>query len=110
MHGIIQCYVRNDMLELTVPYEFYGQPRAYEPDFVVRMADGSHVLLEVKGAEPAEVSAKHQAAQRWVTAVNRWGRLGSWRFLACHDPQRLLAEITRIKPPSPSPSSAVHAA
>ena len=26
--------------ELNIPYEFYGQPRTYEPDFVVRMADG----------------------------------------------------------------------
>jgi len=34
------AYLR-DRLELSVPYEFYGQPRAYEPDFVVRMADGT---------------------------------------------------------------------
>lgn len=91
--GLVQCYVRNDRLELTVPYEWYGQPRAYEPDFVVRMADGMQLLLEVKGAEPAEVAIKHEAAQRWVTAVNRWGRLGRWRFLVCHEPQRLLASL-----------------
>ena len=76
--GLIACYVRNDRLELTVPYEFYEQARAYEPDFVVRLADGCHLLLEVKGAQPAEVAAKHQAAQRWVGAVNRWGQLGVW--------------------------------
>ena len=91
--GVIQCYVRNDRLELTVPYEFFGQPHAYEPDFVVRMADGSHLLLEIKGAAPAEVSAKHQAAQRWVTAVNRWGRLGRWDFMVCHNPQELAGQI-----------------
>ncbi len=92
-HGIVKCYVRNDRLELTVPYEFYGQPRAYEPDFVVRLTDGTHLLVEVKGAEPAEVPAKHEAATRWVRAVNRWGELGRWGFLACHDPQRLLAAL-----------------
>jgi type III restriction enzyme len=91
--GLVQCYVRNDRLELTVPYEFYGQQRVYEPDFVVRLADGSHVMLEVKGPEPAQVSAKHEAAQRWVTAVNRWGQLGRWTFLPCHEPQRLLDAI-----------------
>jgi type III restriction enzyme len=91
--GLVQCYVRNDRLELTVPYEFYGQHRVYEPDFVVRLADGSHVMLEVKGPEPAQVSAKHEAAQRWVTAVNRWGQLGRWTFLPCHEPQRLLDAI-----------------
>lgn len=94
--GVIQCYVRNDRLELSVPYEFYDQPRAYEPDFVVRMADGSHLLLEVKGAVPAEVSAKHEAAQRWVAAVNRWRQLGRWSFLACHDPQKLLFSLSAL--------------
>lgn len=96
LQGHVQCYVRNDRLELTVPYEFFRQPRAYEPDFVVRLADGSHLLLEIKGAEPAEVAAKHQAAQRWVTAVNRWGRLGVWRFLACHDPQTLCKTLSNL--------------
>ena len=91
--GLIQCYVRNDRLELAVPYEFYGQARAYEPDFVVRMADGTHLLVEVKGAQPAEVAAKHQAAQRWVKAVNRWGQLGHWQFMACNDPQGLLTQL-----------------
>jgi len=90
--GLIQCYVRNDRLELTVPYEFYGQARAYEPDFVVRLSNGLHLLLEVKGAQPAEVAAKHQAAQRWVGAVNRWGQLGVWGFMVCHDPQELLVQ------------------
>jgi type III restriction enzyme len=91
--GLIQCYVRNDRLELTVPYEFYGQARAYEPDFVVRLHTGQHLLLEVKGAQPAEVAAKHQAAQRWVGAVNRWGQLGQWGFMVCRDPQELLAQL-----------------
>lgn len=91
--SLIQCYVRNDRLELTVPYEFYGQARVYEPDFVVRLASGVHLLLEIKGAQPAEVAAKHQAAQRWVSAVNRWGQLGVWGFMVCHDPQALLEQL-----------------
>ena len=98
VQGLIHCYVRNDRLELTVPYEFFGQARAYEPDFVVRMADGTHLLLEIKGAQPAEVAAKHQAAQRWVSAVNRWGQLGQWQFMACHDPQALLAQLVTQAP------------
>jgi type III restriction enzyme len=95
--GLVQCYVRNDRLELTIPYEFYGQPRTYEPDFVVRMADGSHLLLEIKGPVPAEVAAKHEAAARWVAAVNRWGQLGRWRFVPCHDPQRLMEHLREMR-------------
>ncbi len=87
--GLVICYARNDHLELNVPYDFYGQPRAYEPDFVVRLRYGLQLLLEVKGQPMPETEAKHQAAKRWVSAVNHWGRLGRWCFAVCWDPQRL---------------------
>ena len=85
----VECYVRNDHLEFTIPYEIYGESRAYEPDFIIRLTNGVHVLLEVKGQSHEETAAKHQAAKRWVTAVNQWGRLGEWDFLVCWDPQQL---------------------
>jgi type III restriction enzyme len=94
LEGAVVCYARNDHLELNIPYEFYGPPRVYEPDFMVRMRNGLQVLVEIKGATPAETEAKHQAARRWVSAVNHWGRLGRWQFEACHDPQQL-AEALR---------------
>ena len=94
--GLVICYVRNDRLELNVPYEFHGQARAYEPDFVVRLQDGSHLLLEIKGAQQAETPAKHEAARRWVQAVNRWGKLGRWDFLACYEPQQLLQMLKAL--------------
>ena len=31
--------------------------------------------------------AEHQAAQRWIKAVNNWGQLGQWDFHVCKDPQ-----------------------
>lgn len=34
-----------------------------------------------------ETVAKHEAAKRWVRAVNHWGQLGRWHFEACWDPQ-----------------------
>ena len=45
---------------------------------------------------PAEVAAKHEAAARWVAAVNRWGQLGRWAFLPCYDPQRLLEQLQAL--------------
>ncbi len=87
--GALVCYARNDHLELNVPYEFYGQPRVYEPDFIVRLANGLQVVLEVKGQAMVETEAKHQAARRWVSAVNHWGQLGRWHFEVCWEPQKL---------------------
>ena len=51
--GVVECYARNYRLEFTIPYELYGEPRAYEPDFIVRLRTGVHVVLEIKGAPDA---------------------------------------------------------
>ncbi|MGH6864694.1 MAG: DEAD/DEAH box helicase [Methyloceanibacter sp.] len=87
--GVVLCYARNDHLELNIPYEFYGQSHAYEPDFLVRLANGQTLVVEIKGQAHGDTDAKHQGARRWVTAVNHWGRLGQWDFLVCREPQDL---------------------
>lgn len=43
----------------------------------------------MKGAEFDMDHAKYQAARRWVSAVNNWGRLGKWDFMVCKDPLAL---------------------
>ena len=85
----VVCYVRNDHLGLAIPYEYDGASRLYEPDFIVKLTNGIHLVLEIKGFEPDQVSAKHVAAERWVSAVNNWGKLKKWDFHVCRDPQRL---------------------
>lgn len=85
----VLCYARNDHMEFNIPYELYGYPQVYEPDFLVRLKNSVTVILEIKGKPHEDTVAKHQAARRWVAAVNRWGRLGEWDFLVCWDPQRL---------------------
>ena len=93
---IVAFYARNDHLELSIPYEYLGAAHSYFPDFVVRLTGGLTLLLEIKGEERERDRAKHQAAQRWVRAVNHWGQLGQWAFHACRDPQRLSDEIRNL--------------
>ena len=90
------CYVRNDRPFLLMPYEYEGVARQYEPDYIVRLINGKTLILEMKGEEDDQDKQKHQAAQRWITAVNNWGRLGTWEFVVCHDPPllpKMLADI-----------------
>jgi len=89
-------YARNDRLEFNIPYELYGNPQVYEPDFLVRLPSAVTVVLEIKGQSHEETDAKHQAARRWVSAVNHWGRLGEWEFLVCREPQRLTEQFSRL--------------
>ena len=91
--GQVRSYARNDHLGLTIPYEYEGQDHAYEPDFLVRLGNGTTVVLEIKGYEDDQTRAKHDAAKRWVTAVNNWKRMGKWAFHVCRDPQVLGGEL-----------------
>jgi len=68
----------------------------YEPDFIVRLRNSVNVVLEIKGKQHEDTDAKHQAAKRWVSAVNHWGRLGEWEFLVCREPQRLGESFTKL--------------
>jgi type III restriction enzyme len=94
--GIVYCYARNDRLEFNIPYELYGDPHVYEPDFIVRLRSSLNVILETKGRAHEDTDAKHQAAQRWVAAVNHWGRLGKWAFLPCWNPQELHTKLAEL--------------
>ena len=94
--GVVYCYARNDRLEFNIPYELYGNPHVYEPDFIVRLRNSVSVVLEIKGKQHEDTDAKHQAAKRWVSAVNHWGRLGEWDFMVCREPQRLAEGFAEI--------------
>jgi type III restriction enzyme len=93
LRGVVKFYARNDQLGLTIPYEFYGVSHAYEPDYVVRLRNDEMLVLEIKGMEDEQDRAKHEAAHRWVSAVNNWGELGQWLFHVNKDPQMLGREL-----------------
>jgi type III restriction enzyme len=78
---------------LTIPYEYMWIDHAYEPDFLVKLRSGVTVVLELKGFEDEQARTKHNAANRWVEAVNNWGQLGAWTFHVCRNPQWLDKEM-----------------
>jgi len=89
----VKCYARNDHLGLTIPCAYQGMHHAYEPDFLVHLQNDLTVVLEIKGYEDDQMKAKHNAARRWVEAVNSWGGLGKWHFHVCRDRQMLKKEL-----------------
>ena len=91
--GIVRSYVRNERLEFVIPYSFNGNDRGYEPDFIAHLENSVRLIVEIKGEDRPETPAKHEAAKRWVRAVNRWRRLGEWDFLVCRDPHHLDRQI-----------------
>lgn len=64
----------------------------------MRLTNGLMVLLEIKGHEDDQDRAKHQAARRWVAAVNNWRQLGQWAFHVSRNPQMLERDLGRLFP------------
>ena len=93
---LIECYVRNDQMGFLIPYQYQGLSHFYEPDYLVRLKDGRMLIVEVKGQEPDQAQAKHDAANQWVRAVNYCDKMGCWRFHVCRNPQKLESEIIHI--------------
>lgn len=55
-----------DRFNFTVEYtDSVGNLRYYEPDFVARLTDGTHAIVETKGREDVDVRHKDRAAALW---------------------------------------------
>jgi hypothetical protein len=57
-----------------------ASPPWAHPDYLVRLDNRATVILEIKGFGDDQTRAKPQAAKRWISAVNHWGKLGCWAF------------------------------
>jgi len=66
--------------------------RYYYPDFVARLTDGEHWLIETKGVETPEVTFKDQAARLWCE--NATALTGTrWRYMKVRQ-----EEFERLRP------------
>ena len=94
--ALVKSYARIDHLGLNVPYDFEGVSHYYEPDFLVKLTNGLHLIVEIKGYQTNQDAAKHDAANRWISAVNNWGQMGEWAFHVCRDSQLLGQELQKF--------------
>jgi type III restriction enzyme len=96
----VVSYAKNDRIDFEILYEWAGGTHKFRPDFLVRLKLGAGreitVIIESKGYENEQDRAKYAAAEKWVRAVNNWGKLGRWRFLVCREPQKLSTEFAQV--------------
>jgi type III restriction enzyme len=80
-------YVKNQALGFTIPYTIDGESRSYFPDFIAVLADGTHLIVEVSGAQRRDKAEKVATTRElWLPAVNRHGGFGRWDFVEVTDP------------------------
>ncbi|MBI2759967.1 MAG: hypothetical protein HYX51_00885 [Chloroflexi bacterium] len=120
----VVCYMKNmAKLNFTIPYLLGGEPRRYQPDFLVWLDDGAgrgpadplKLVLEVSGKHERMGGADREAGAKaakgstarglWVPAVNAAGVYGRWAFLEVLDPWDVANTIRATLPTLSSATS-----
>jgi len=81
--------VKNDHIGFEINYIFDGVFRKYRPDYLVRLSNGSQLIIEVKGQDSPENQAKRHYLDEWVKAVSAHGGFGIWSWGVCFEPSDL---------------------
>jgi len=75
----VAAWVKNDHLGFDVAYIFEGTFHKFRPDFLIRLTDGSTLIVEVKGEDSERDRTKRRYLAEWIEAVNGHGGFGMWR-------------------------------
>src|SRR5207253_4542723 len=82
----VQAWVKNDHLGFEILYIWMGAIRKYIPDFIIRLANGSYLVLETKGQDDQQNRTKREFLDEWVRAINTDGRFGKWAWAVSKHP------------------------
>ena len=81
----VVAWVKNDHLGFEIPYAHSGGARNYLPDFIVKLTNGKHLILEVKGQQKDKDTSKWEYAKTWAEAVSQDEENGQWHFEVSQD-------------------------
>lgn len=85
----VVSYVKNDHLGFQIHYMWNGSRRRFLPDFLVRLTDGTTLVLEIKGVDDDQNRAKRSALAAWVEGVNQKGGFGVWSHAVAFAPSQI---------------------
>ena len=74
----VASFVKNDHLGFIISYNYQGVIRKYFPDFLIRLKNGTMLVLETKGRDTDQDKTKREFLGEWCEAVNQDGRFGKW--------------------------------
>ena len=74
----VESWVKNDHLGFDILYIFDGIVKKYRPDFIIRLTNGTHLVLETKGQDTQRDKTKRLFLKEWIDAVNNHGGFGRW--------------------------------
>ena len=74
----VVAYAKNEHLGFQLLYLWRGSRRKFVPDFLIQLANGKRLVLEIKGEDSDQNRAKRMALDAWVHAMNSRGGFGMW--------------------------------
>jgi type III restriction enzyme len=92
---IVTAWVKNDHLGFVVYYTYQGTPHMFYPDYLVRLANGTTLVLEVKGQDDQQNRTKREFLDEWVRSVNAHGGFGKWAWAVSKNPADLLGILSQ---------------
>ncbi|MEH2539156.1 BPTD_3080 family restriction endonuclease [Bradyrhizobium sp. AZCC 1699] len=102
----VDAYAKNDHLGFQIHYLWAGSRRRFIPDFLVRLANGKTLVLEIKGEDSPQDAAKRDALAEWVGAVNAAGGFGTWCWDVAFEPPQVHDILARHLAANPAPTTA----
>jgi type III restriction enzyme len=102
-HPEVAAWAKNDHLGFEIVYVFDGAVRKYRPDFLIRLTNGTLLVLEVKGQDSPQNEAKRRALDEWSRAVTDHGGFGRWTWAVSRKPGDIadhIAAAARAEPGS----------
>ncbi len=85
----VDSFTKNDHLGFTVLYNYQGIIRRYFPDFIIKLKNGEHLILETKGQDSEQDKTKRAFLDEWCKSVNQHGGFGKWSWAVSFDPNDL---------------------
>ena len=94
--GDMRSWYTGKPCELTSRSHIKGVVRKYRPDFLIRLASGTMLVLEVKGQDSPEDRTKREFLAEWVRAVNEHGGFGRWAWDISFHPKDVRGILNRL--------------
>ncbi len=85
----VAAWAKNDHLGFDITYIFAGVFHKFRPDLLLRLTNGTNLIVEVKGENTPKDERKREYLDEWVRAVNEHGGFGKWNAAVCLHPSDL---------------------
>jgi len=85
----VAAWAKNDHLGFEVTYIFGGVFHKFHPDYLIRLANGTNLVVEIKGQDTPKDQTKRRYLAEWVDAVNTHRGFGKWAWTVALGPHEL---------------------